>query len=85
MKQDDDNLSFGNNIYHHNVSSSRIIFTNANELNMDSDTHFLREILINSKLKKSTYYFLPKDTLIGRKGEYISIEKKQPSQYRKPN
>lgn len=60
MKQDDDNLSFGNNIYHHNVSSSRIIFTNANELNVDSDTHFLREILINSKLNKINILLLAK-------------------------
>ena len=48
----DDNLPFGNNINEHDESATRILFTNTNGLNVDTDAHSFSEILINSKLKK---------------------------------
>ena len=50
MIQEDHNLPFGNNINNHDESSSRIIFTNTNGFNADTDAHSLRENVINSKI-----------------------------------
>ena len=56
--QDDDDLSFENNINNHDESSTRIIFTNTNGLSVDIDAYSLREILINSILNSTNIILL---------------------------
>ena len=50
MIQDDDNLSFGNNIDNKDRSSTRIIFSNTNGLNLDINAHSLCEILVSNNM-----------------------------------
>ena len=58
MIQDDDNLPFENIINNHDEFSTRIIFTNTNGLNVYTDYHSLREVLINSKLHCTSVFLL---------------------------
>lgn len=58
MIQDDDTLNFGNNINNKDKSSTRIIFTNTNGLNVDTDAHSLCEIILNSQIHNASIILL---------------------------
>ena len=59
--QDNDKISFGNNINNKDKFSTRIIFSNTNGLNFDTDSHSLHELLISSQ-KYNTYILLLVET-----------------------
>ena len=61
MIQGDDNSSFGDSINDHDASSTRIIFPRTNNgQSIDTNAHFLREIIINNKFNKTKSSFLLK-------------------------
>ena len=63
MIQGDDNSSFGDSINDHDASSTRIIFPRTNNgQSIDTNAHFLREIIINNKFNKTKSSFLLKQT-----------------------
>ena len=59
--QDNDNIPFGNNINNKDKFPTRIIFSNTNGLNFDTDSHSLHELLISSQ-KYNTYILLLVET-----------------------
>ena len=73
MIQDDDNLLFGKNINNNDKSSTRIIFDNANGLNVDTDAHSLHERLISIQIHNASIFLLAETNTYWKKTNALMI------------
>ena len=83
MIQDNDNFRFGDKNNNKQKSSTRIIFANANGLNVDTDAHSLRNIRINSQIHNASILLLVENNTHWKDKRDYDNFRKAIAQYRK--
>ena len=83
MIQDNDNFRFEDKNTNKQKSSTRIIFANANGLNVDTDAHSLRNIRINSQIHNTSILLLVKNNTHWKDKRDYDNFRKAIAQYRK--